>query len=43
MKKDIVAGLGEIGIPILKILSRNQTVVGYDINEKLDLDSKISC
>ena len=40
MKKDIVAGLGEIGIPILKILSRNQTVVGYDINEKLMNKSK---
>ena len=30
MKKDVVAGLGEIGSPIYKLLSRNQDVVGYD-------------
>ena len=35
MKKDIVAGLGEIGLPILKILSRTKNVLGYDIDEKL--------
>ena len=30
MKKDVVAGLGEIGSPIYKLLSKNQDVVGYD-------------
>ena len=35
MKKDIVVGLGEIGNPILKILSKNGLVVGFDIDEKL--------
>jgi len=33
--KDIVVGLGEIGGPILKLLSNSSLVVGYDINEKL--------
>ena len=33
--KDVVAGLGEIGLPILKLLSKSQIVVGYDINPKL--------
>ena len=32
---DIVAGLGEIGIPTLKLLSKNKIVLGYDINQKL--------
>ncbi len=40
MKKDIVAGLGEIGLPILKVLSSKQTVVGFDIDEKLMNKSK---
>ena len=35
MKKDVVAGLGEIGLPILKILSKKEKIVGYDLNEKL--------
>ena len=35
MKKDVVAGLGEIGTPILKLLSKNFEVVGYDLNIKL--------
>jgi UDP-N-acetyl-D-mannosaminuronate dehydrogenase len=35
MKKDVVAGLGEIGLPIYKILSRNFPVYGYDIDKKL--------
>ena len=30
MKKDVVAGLGEIGKPILKLLSKNNTTVGFD-------------
>jgi UDP-N-acetyl-D-mannosaminuronate dehydrogenase len=33
--KDIVVGLGEIGRPILKLLSKSKIVVGFDINEKL--------
>ena len=35
MKKDIVAGLGEIGDPIYKLLSKNQNVIGYDKNKTL--------
>ena len=34
-KKDVIVGLGEIGKPILKVLSKNKTAVGYDINSKL--------
>ena len=34
-KKNIVAGLGEIGKPILKIISKNNLCVGYDIDSKL--------
>jgi len=34
-----VAGLGEIGSPILKIISKNVPVVGYDLNKKL-MDKK---
>lgn len=33
--KDVVAGLGEIGGPILKLLSKKTIVAGYDINPKL--------
>ena len=35
MKKDIVAGLGEIGSPILKLLSKKQTTIGYDLDKRL--------
>ena len=35
MKKDIVVGLGEIGNPILKLLSINQQVIGFDKDKKL--------
>lgn len=35
MGKDIVIGLGEIGRPILKSLSKSYTTVGYDIDTKL--------
>ena len=35
MKKDVVAGLGEIGLPIYKIISRNSSIYGYDIDKKL--------
>jgi UDP-N-acetyl-D-mannosaminuronate dehydrogenase len=35
INKNIVAGLGEIGIPILKLLSSSSISIGYDINPKL--------
>tara|TARA_B100000745_G_C20102657_1_gene377234 strand:+ start:145 stop:963 length:819 start_codon:yes stop_codon:yes gene_type:complete len=35
MKKDVVAGLGEIGLPMQKLLSRIIPVVGYD--KKIEL------
>ena len=35
IKKNIVAGLGEIGLPISKLLSKNSITVGYDTDEKL--------
>ena len=35
MKKDIVVGIGEIGKPILKLLSKNNTTVGFDLNPDL--------
>jgi UDP-N-acetyl-D-mannosaminuronate dehydrogenase len=35
MKKDVVAGLGEIGLPILKLLSKKHAVVGFDTDKKL--------
>jgi len=34
-QKDIVVGLGEIGMPIFKLISKSNLVVGYDINQKL--------
>ena len=40
-KKNIVAGLGEIGTPILKLLSGNELAIGYDINEDLVNNKKI--
>ena len=40
MKKDVVAGLGEIGHPILKFLSKKQITVGYDVDERLMNKSK---
>ena len=39
MKKDVVVGIGEIGKPILKLLSNENTVVGYDIDSSL-MDKK---
>ena len=39
MKKDVVAGLGEIGNPLLKTLSKNALVIGYDKDIKL-MDQK---
>lgn len=35
MKKNVVAGVGEIGRPILKLLSKVTLAVGYDVNPKL--------
>jgi UDP-N-acetyl-D-mannosaminuronate dehydrogenase len=37
--KDVVAGLGEIGNPILQLVSKQKPSVGYDVNEKL-MDKK---
>jgi hypothetical protein len=37
--KDVVAGLGEIGNPILQLVSKQKPTVGYDVNEKL-MDKK---
>lgn len=34
-RKNVVAGLGEIGRPILKLISQTVPAVGYDINERL--------
>jgi hypothetical protein len=35
MEKDIVVGLGEIGAPILQLISKTVPAVGYDLNQKL--------
>ena len=40
MKKDVVAGLGEIGFPILKLLAKKQITVGYDLDKRLANESK---
>jgi hypothetical protein len=37
--KDVVAGLGEIGTPLLQLISKMVLVTGYDINQKL-MDKK---
>ncbi|MDE1766224.1 MAG: hypothetical protein KGI27_08140 [Thaumarchaeota archaeon] len=37
--KDVVAGLGEIGMPILQLISKAAIAVGYDISETL-MDKK---
>jgi len=42
MKKDVVAGLGEIGSPILKLFSKTETIVGYDLNKKLMNNNKFN-
>jgi hypothetical protein len=34
-KKNVVAGLGEIGNPIFKILSKSVICIGYDTNTSL--------
>ena len=40
VKKDIVAGLGEIGMPILKLMSKKENIVGYDLDKKLMNENK---
>ena len=35
MKKDVMVGLGEIGKPILKLLSKDNIIVGFDVNHYL--------
>ena len=40
-KKNIVVGLGEIGKPILKLFSKHDLVIGYDVNPKLMNKKKI--
>jgi hypothetical protein len=40
--KDVVVGLGEIGIPILQLLSKTKTVVGFDIKKELMDEKKFS-
>ena len=40
MKKDIVAGLGEIGLPILKLISKKESAAGYDLDKKLMNEKK---
>ena len=35
MKKDVVVGMGEIGKPILKLLSKQNITVGFDLNPDL--------
>ena len=35
MKKDLVVGIGEIGKSILKLLSKDSIVVGFDLNPDL--------
>ena len=41
MKKDVVAGLGEIGYPLLKLLSKKQITIGYDLDKRLMNESKL--
>ena len=40
--KDVVCGLGEIGSPILQLVSRSIESVGYDVNPKLVDTNKLS-
>ena len=41
MKKDVVAGLGEIGSPILKLFSKKQITIGYDLDKRLVNETKL--
>src|SRR5712692_8859060 len=38
-QKNVIAGLGEIGSPILQLISKVSIAVGFDTNEKL-MDKK---
>ena len=40
MAKDIVIGLGEIGLPIFKLLSKGFPTSGYDLDPKLMKNKK---
>jgi UDP-N-acetyl-D-mannosaminuronate dehydrogenase len=40
MPKDIVIGLGEIGLPIFKLLSKGFPTAGYDLDPKLMKNKK---
>ena len=40
MKKNVVIGLGEIGNPIYKLLSKGQVTVGFDKDSTLMNQSK---
>ncbi len=42
MKKNLVCGLGEIGTPIYKIISKNVPTAGYDLNKKLMNEKKFA-
>ena len=35
LKKDLVVGLGEIGLPIYKLFSKSSITGGFDIDPKL--------
>ena len=39
IKKDVVVGLGEIGAPLLQLISKAVPTIGHDINQKL-IDKK---
>ena len=39
MEKDLVIGLGEIGLPIFKLFSKNTIIEGIDKNPKLNRTS----
>ncbi len=41
-KKNVVAGLGEIGLPIYKIVSKATTTISFDLNPKLINKNKIT-
>ncbi len=41
-KKDVVCGLGEIGTPILQLISKGTETVGYDTNPRLVDKTKLS-
>ena len=42
MKKNVVAGLGEIGKPLYQLISKSNLCIGYDINPKLVNQKQVS-